>query len=482
MSNNHQNDKSSVVNRRGFLKLSGTAAVVAGGIVGGCGGAVLSSGAGKPTSIAPDVEAVTPVEEDSPAQSTPGIKQYRVLGRTGFEVSDISMGGSLSDSNVLRYAYDRGVNLVDTAEVYGNGDSERKIGMALPEMDRKKIFVVTKLILRPDDTEQTLFDRFTKCQERLDTEYVDALYIHNATLVKEVSHEAFHQTATRLKRDGRLRFIGISSHGPSDPQHDSMEKVLLSAVEDGRFDLMLMTYNFLNAQEGGRVLNACKEKNIGTVCMKAAAGRIEIDSFDPENPTEDQRRLLDKYTKRGMTRDKAIEIIQKRVDHATAQWEKDNPAVRTFMSKYGVDDQRSLDRASRQWVLQNSDMHTLCVTMPDFDSIDATLPLSGIGISPRQAAMLDDYRRVFGGRYCRHGCTMCAHLCPKGVRVSTVMRYFYYFHNQGRERMAMEKYARLDQRNAESCWDCDAPCLAGCPYNFQIQASLTKAHNTLSFA
>ena len=57
-------------------------------------------------------------------------------------------------------------------------------------------------------------------------------------------------------------------------------------LEDGRFDLMLMAYNFMNRDRGNRVLAACKKKNIGTTAMKTKPGTIEIDPFDPENPSE----------------------------------------------------------------------------------------------------------------------------------------------------------------------------------------------------
>ena len=74
----------------------------------------------------------------------PKIKEYRKLGRTGFEVSDISMGGTRNrESTVFRYAYEHGVNYFDTAEGYINGNSEKLLGQALKHMDRKKIFITT---------------------------------------------------------------------------------------------------------------------------------------------------------------------------------------------------------------------------------------------------------------------------------------------------------------------------------------------------
>ena len=60
-------------------------------------------------------------------------------------VADIAFGGTGREANLYRYAYDHGINYFDTAEGYANGDNERLIGEALQHMDRKKVFVTTKL-------------------------------------------------------------------------------------------------------------------------------------------------------------------------------------------------------------------------------------------------------------------------------------------------------------------------------------------------
>ena len=208
------------------------------------------------------------------------IKEYRTLGRTGFKASDISMGcGEISEANVVRYAYDLGINYFDNAEGYSNGDSEKKIGEALPNINRKKIFITTKLPISDEDTKETVLDRFQQCQIRLNTDYVDALYIHGASSVELLNHEGFHAATAELKAAGKLRFVGVSNHGPGRGRGDSMEKVLVAAAEDGRFDLMLLVYNFLNKDEGKKVLAACKKNNVGTTAMKVQAGRLNIPPF-----------------------------------------------------------------------------------------------------------------------------------------------------------------------------------------------------------
>ena len=85
-------------------------------------------------------------ETEEKSEKIEKIKKYRKLGRTGFQASDISMGCSRNrEPNVFRYAYDKGINYFDTAESYVGGQSEKFLGDALKFMDRKKIFITTKL-------------------------------------------------------------------------------------------------------------------------------------------------------------------------------------------------------------------------------------------------------------------------------------------------------------------------------------------------
>ena len=432
--------------------------------------------AGGAAAAAGGLPAVAGTKEE---QEEPKIRRYRNLGRTGFEVSDISMGGWGKEANVYRYAYDHGINYFDTGESYGNGDSERKIGEALQHMDRKKVFITTKLLLKDEGTEQTVLDRFSKCQERLRTNYVDALFIHQAMNVGALDNEAFHAAVRRLKADGRLRFAGVCNHGSFWGNHEeNMEEVLGAAVEDGRFDLMLMAYNFMNRDRGNRVLAACKKKNIGTTAMKTKPGTVKVDPFDPENPSEQYAKYIDRQVKAGKTREDVIEEIQDYI----ATTEKTFADAKPFMEEQGVSDREGLTMAAVRWVLSNPDMHTACITLQDFDSIDRYLPLSGTTMTRAQMLALDDYRVAASSLYCRHACSDCSGACPQAVPVSTVMRYAYYFTEQAQEKRAMSKYRRLGYGDELPCESCSGPCAGACPFGVNIKANLLAAHNLLTLA
>jgi len=416
-------------------------------------------------------------------QEKPKIKRHRTLGRTGFEVSDISIGGSGKEANVYRYAYDHGINYFDTGEAYGNGDSERKIGEALQHMDRKKVFITTKVVPKERDTQQTFLDRFDKCQERLRTNYVDALFIHQAMNVGALNNEAFHAAVKRLKADGRLRFAGVSNHGSFWRNHEeNMEEVLVAAAEDGRFDLMLMAYNFMNREKGDRVLAACKRNNVGTTAMKTAPGTMKTDPFDPENPAEEWAGYIKRQVDKGEKREDVIQEIQSYLQDQIAKTEKAFTDAKPFMEEHGLTDKQGLAMAAVQWVLSNPDMHTVCITLQVFDDIDRYLPLSGTTTTRAQMLALDRYRVAASSLYCRHACNDCFGACPKAVPVSTVMRYAYYFTEQAREKHAMSKYHRLGFGDELPCESCSGPCAGACPFGVNIKANLLAAHGLLTLA
>jgi len=93
--------------------------------------------------------------------------------------------------------------------------------------------------------------------------------MHMPETVETLRTEGFHAAMQELKAEGRIKHVGVSNHGSfwyRDPE-ETMEKVLMAAVEDGRFDVFLMAYNFLKMDEAERVLEACRGRKIGTTIM-----------------------------------------------------------------------------------------------------------------------------------------------------------------------------------------------------------------------
>lgn len=415
-------------------------------------------------------------EKKGPAK----IMQFRTLGRTGFEVSDIAMGTTRNrDASVVRFAYDSGINYFDTAESYVGGEAEKLIGETMKFMDRKKIFITSKIHIRGEESEEVVLDRFRKCLQRLQTDYIDAFYLHGVSDLTTLDHAGFHSATKKLKSEGRLRYIGVSSHGSRWGRGSaSMEDVLCAAAEDGRFDVMLLIYSFMNKEAGEKVLAACKKKNVGTTAMKTAPGVLKVTPFDPKNPTEQQAQMMERMKKRGMPEESIVE----RMEQGVKRQEESKLKTEPFVKSHNIKTEDELYTASIRWVLENPDMHTVCISFSDIEKVAKMVSISGTKLSRADQRFLKEYSYAYNNQYCRHGCTVCAARCPKSVPVSTIMRYAYYFECQHREKDAMGKYAGLAGRDALNCTACDAPCNSSCPHGLDVQAQLLQAHSLLTFA
>jgi len=400
------------------------------------------------------------------------IKEYRTLGRTGFKVSDIC-SGTPDNVLVLNALLDAGVNYIDTAESYLRGRSEEIVGEAIKERDRKSIFITTKLhicygrgkIQKEDITKAGILKRFYKCLERMQTDYVDCLMIHGADTVEIFQSESFHAAAEQLKKEGHLRFIGVSHHGKQGARvpEGPMDRALIAAAEDGRFDVMLIAYNFLKQDQSENVLRICKEKNIGTILMKT-------------NPVRNyflRKRLIDKLNKEG-----------KQVPERTQQFMKEFQAkydlAQTFLKEYNLNNKNEIRDASIRFCLTNPNADAVCISFYNFSDVKDYLKLSGTRLIPRDTMTLASYAKYCGSFYCRHACGLCESYCPYQVPINTIMRYNHYFEAQGRKKYAMELYAGLSSAKADLCITCDGLCEAACPYNVSIHGLLICAHNNLA--
>ena len=411
------------LSRRSFMKAGG--ATLAGGLA--------AAAAGSPSSLSAQ-----------PTRQDPQIQSYKTLGRTGWRVSDIGFGtGPLKEPTLVRAAYDKGINYFDTAESYGNGTAERTIGEALPHIGRENVFIATKAGFRGGETESEVIDRIRGSLERLKTDYIDAYSMHHTPTVEFLDHPGYHAAIESLKAEGRVRFAGVSYHGPSRTGQGNMAEVLSAAASDGRFDMMLLVYNFMNSQQGDQILAACKANNVGATIMKSAPGVLHYDKFDPENMSEGEK---------------------------------------SFADRYGLRTADQLRFGSIQWVLQNPDAHTVCISLNDFDNIDRVVAISGTKLSQSDEKYLHRLALSVNSRYCRHGCVDCAGACPQEVPVSRIMRYSYYFEGQGREKHAMSRYAQLGGPKGSACVDCSAPCESACPHGLQIRTQVSRAHSLLTLA
>jgi aryl-alcohol dehydrogenase-like predicted oxidoreductase len=159
--------------------------------------------------------------------------KYRGFGRTGWQVSEIGFGawqiggdwGKVDDQasiDTLHHAFDKGINFVDTAELYGNGHSEKVVGQALKTWKGQKIYVATKVRPiqwpNPDDDHPQMRGRFPswyvrdaveKSLKRLGVERIDLFQLHSFTPDAVVELD-WLESLLALRREGKIEHIGIS--------------------------------------------------------------------------------------------------------------------------------------------------------------------------------------------------------------------------------------------------------------------------------
>jgi aryl-alcohol dehydrogenase-like predicted oxidoreductase len=201
----------------------------------------------------------------------------RALGKTGLEVSELALGtwglsgdayGPVADSEVDR-VIDRalavGIDLFDTADVYGRGEMERRLGKRL--QGAGATCVVTKLGTdlegahpRKRFDPEHLFTAFERSQERLAREVVDVVLLHNPTVTAMRSKEAAGLLQD-LKRKGRIRAWGVSA-GSAD--------VARSAVRD-EADVVELAYNVFIAGDLHEVAGDLAESGAGVLARSVLA-------------------------------------------------------------------------------------------------------------------------------------------------------------------------------------------------------------------
>lgn len=213
--------------------------------------------------------------------------QYRPFGVTGWDVSEIGFGawaigalgwGPQSDADslaALHAALDRGCNFIDTALGYGDGHSERLIGKLLKERRGERIFVATKTPpVMPGYWPPT---PYCKIAERFPADYlrkqveaslrnlgadcIDLLQLHTWTRAWNRDPQAL-ETLRELKREGKIRAIGIST-----PEQD--QNSLVDLMKGGWLDAVQVIYNIFEQEPAAELLPVARKYGVAVIVRVA---------------------------------------------------------------------------------------------------------------------------------------------------------------------------------------------------------------------
>jgi predicted aldo/keto reductase-like oxidoreductase len=212
---------------------------------------------------------------------------YRRLGRTKEKVSIIGLGGGhlggpTSDHEsieIVRTAIDNGVNFMDNCWDYSGGLSEVRMGKALRDGYREKVFLMTKIDGRNKTTVQKQIDESLR---RLQTDRVDLLQFHEVIRMSDPERifapGGGMEAMLEAKHAGKLRYIGFTGH-KSPAIHLEM---LRTAFDHGfTFDAVQMPLNVMDAHFDSfekLVLPVMTKHNIGVLGMKPMGASIILRS------------------------------------------------------------------------------------------------------------------------------------------------------------------------------------------------------------
>jgi len=365
------------------------------------------------------------------------VMQYRDMGRTGFRISALGFGamrlpkrkdgdGLDEDLSIamLHRAFELGVNYVDTAYMYCDGESERVVGRALKGW-RDRVCLSTKSpiwsLKDRDDFRVKLDEQLRK----LDTDRVDFYHFHGVSENKwqeKVLAYGLLDEMERARDEGLVRHLSFSFH---DKPH-----VMKMIVDTGVFSSVLCQYNVIDRANEEMIAYA-REKGLGVVVMgPVGGGRLG--------------------------------------------------APADFIES-GLPGERSTPETALRFVLANPDVSCALSGMSAMDQVEmnAAIASDPDPLSPRETKAIRDLsesRRRLAELYCT-GCGYCMP-CPHGVNIPVCFESMIHHRIYGMTSSAVSRYGSIGNewtkgKRADACVGC-GECEKKCPQNIPIRAQLKE--------
>ena len=375
--------------------------------------------------------------------------QYRTLGRTGLQVSVIALGCEGFTGKTMAqvredmdFAIGECVNFIDMYT--SNPDVRRNIGTALK--GRREKFIIQGHLCTVWENGQYLRTRdmskvmpaFNDLLEQMQTDYIDIGMIHYVDAMDDydtVFSGPIIEFAQKLKAEGRIRYIGMSSHNPT---------VALKAVESGLIDVLMFSINpAYDLQPANEDVNVFWDEN---------AWQQTLTNIDP-----DRERLYSLCEQRGVGID-----VMKAYGGGDLLSEERSPFGKALTAVQCID--YALSRPGVASVMAG------CRTTEELRQA-----LDWLTASPEER----DYTKVMQGveRFSWRGhCMYCGHCapCSAGIDIASVNKFYNLCEAQGEVPETVREHYRALKHHAEECIECGL-CEERCPFGVEIIEGMHKA-------
>jgi len=309
---------------------------------------------------------------------------YRTLGRTGIKVSQICLGtmtfgdqvNEPDSITIIRTAMDRGVNFIDTADMYVSGRSEEIVGKAIRDA-RDSVVLATKVGMEmgPNPTDAGLSRKHImhgveESLRRLGTDYIDLYYVHRPDYSTPV--EVTLRALDDLVHQGKVRHIACSNF-----RAFQLCKALWAsdAHNMARFDAIQPPYNLLTRDIEYELLPLCVEEGIGVCTYNPLAGGLLTGKHDPSKPPTAGTRF---------TNERMGTMYYERY------WNESNFAAVAQLAAIAVDHGRDMAQMALAWVLRNPAVTSIIMGATSLRHIEHNIAATELTLSETELAECDE--------------------------------------------------------------------------------------------
>lgn len=377
--------------------------------------------------------------------------QYRKFGSCDFKMSALGFGcmrlpiidgdmGKIDEPEairMIRYGIDQGINYIDTAYPYHQGNSETLVGKALKDGYREKVKLATKLPMWKIETTEDC-DRYLNEQlEKLDTDHIDFYLLHtlNKDYWKKVKDLEILKFLDRAIADGRIKYAGFSYHNPGP----ELFKEIVDSY-DWTFAQIQLNYLDENFQAGMEGLKYAHAKGLAVVVMEPIKGGH-------------------------LAKDNLVEV--------QAIW--DQSAIKRTPAEWAL-----------RWVWNLEEVAVVLSGMSEMAHVEENIRVSQDALpntlTKKDLELIEQVKEIYHSKM-KVDCTGCYYCmsCPEDIYIAPIFEYYnnVYMYNSLEDSQKVYQRFIEQKKDASKCVACGA-CEQACPQGLSIIQYLKDAHRVLT--